>query len=66
VLVVLGFVLALVAAGWPLAGLARLSVIAGTGGVPLWTFAPFGRSPNQAATALGVRADPQAGLSRDS
>ena len=41
-LVVLGFVLALVAAGWPLADLARLSVIAGTGGVPLWTFAPFG------------------------
>ncbi len=42
VLVVLGFVLALVAAGWPLADLARLSVIAGTGGVPLWMFAPFG------------------------
>ena len=41
-LVVLGFVLVLVAAGWPLADLARLSVIAGTGGVPLWMFAPFG------------------------
>jgi hypothetical protein len=37
-----GFVLALIAAGWPLAGLARLSVTASTGGPPLWEFAPFG------------------------
>jgi hypothetical protein len=37
-----GFVLALIAAGWPLASLARLSVNASTGGPPWWEFAPFG------------------------
>ncbi len=43
VLVVLGgFVLALIAAGWPLAGLARLNVTASTGGIAWWEFAPFG------------------------
>jgi hypothetical protein len=43
VLVVLGgFVLALVAAAWPLAGLARLTVDASTGGPQWWEFAPFG------------------------
>jgi hypothetical protein len=42
-LVVLGgFVLALIAAQWPLAGLARSSVDASTGGIPWWAFAPFG------------------------
>ncbi|HYB16383.1 MAG TPA: hypothetical protein VEF71_13055 [Streptosporangiaceae bacterium] len=43
VLVVLGgLVLALIAAEWPLAGLARVSVNAITGGAPWWVFAPFG------------------------
>jgi hypothetical protein len=43
VLVVLGgFVLALIAAAWPLASLARLTVDASTGGPQWWTFAPFG------------------------
>jgi hypothetical protein len=43
VLVVLvGFVLVLVVAAWPLAGLARLTVDASTGGSPWWEFAPFG------------------------
>jgi hypothetical protein len=37
-----GFVLALIAAGWPLASLARLSVTASTGGPSWWEFAPFG------------------------
>jgi len=35
-------VLALIVAGWPLAGLARLSVAASTGGIAWWEFAPFG------------------------
>jgi len=35
-------VLALVAAGWPLAALAHLSVNGSTGVVPWWLFAPFG------------------------
>ena len=34
--------LALVAAAWPLAGLARLTVDTSTGGSPWWEFAPFG------------------------
>jgi hypothetical protein len=34
--------LALVAAGWPLASLARLSVNASTIGTPWWALAPFG------------------------
>jgi hypothetical protein len=43
VLVVLGgLVVALIAAAWPLAALARLSVNAGTGGPQWWMFAPFG------------------------
>jgi hypothetical protein len=43
VLAVLGvFALALIAAGWPLASLARLNVTASTGGPPWWEFAPFG------------------------
>ena len=37
-----GLLLALLAAGWPLAGLARLSVTASTSGPPWWEFAPFG------------------------
>ena len=37
-----GLVLALLAADWPLAALARLSVNASTGGPQWWTFAPFG------------------------
>jgi hypothetical protein len=42
-LVVLGgFALALIAAQWPLAGLARSSVDASTGGIPWWAFTPFG------------------------
>jgi hypothetical protein len=40
---VLGCVaLALTAAGWPLAGLARLSFDANTGGAPWWAFTPLG------------------------
>jgi hypothetical protein len=43
VLVVLGvLVLALAAAGWPLAGLAHQSVNADGGGVPFWAFITFG------------------------
>jgi hypothetical protein len=42
VLVVLGvLLLALAAAGWPLAGLAHQSVNAGGGGTPFWEFGPF-------------------------
>jgi hypothetical protein len=37
-----GVTLALVAAGWPFAGLAHLSVNSTTGGVPGWTVIPFG------------------------
>ena len=42
VVVLACLVLALVAAGWPLAGLAHLSVNASTGALPWWSFAPFG------------------------
>jgi len=42
VLVLACLVLALIAAGWPLAALAHLSLNTSTGGVPWWTFAPFG------------------------
>ena len=42
VVVLACLVLALVAAGWPLAGLAHLSVNASTGGLPWWEFSPFG------------------------
>ena len=42
VVVLACLVLALVAAGWPLAGLAHLGVNASTGGLPWWSFAPFG------------------------
>jgi hypothetical protein len=42
VVVLACLVLALVAAGLPLAGLAHLSVNASTGGLPWWEFSPFG------------------------
>ena len=42
VVVLACLVLALVAAGWPLAGMAHLSVNASTGALPWWSFAPFG------------------------
>jgi hypothetical protein len=41
-LVLGGLMLALGAAQWPFAGLAHLSVNAGTGGPQWWTFTPFG------------------------
>jgi hypothetical protein len=41
-LVLGGLLLALVAAGWPFAGLAHLGVNTSTGGPPWWTFTPFG------------------------
>jgi hypothetical protein len=41
-LVLGGVLLALLAAGWPFAGLAHLGVNASTGGSPWWTFTPFG------------------------
>ena len=42
VLVIGVLVLALTAAGWPLAGLAHMSVNASTGGSPWWAFTPLG------------------------
>jgi hypothetical protein len=42
VLVLGGLVLALLAAAWPLAGLAHLKVNAGTDGSPWWSVIPFG------------------------
>jgi len=41
-LVLGGVLLALVATGWPFAGLAHLGVNTSTGGPPWWTFTPFG------------------------
>ena len=41
-LVLGGVLLALLAAGWPFAGLAHLGVNTSTGGSPWWTFTPFG------------------------
>jgi hypothetical protein len=42
VLVLGGLVLALLAAAWPLAGLAHLNVNVGTDGSPWWSAIPFG------------------------
>jgi hypothetical protein len=41
-LVLGGVLLALLAVGWPFAGLAHLGVNASTGGSPWWTLTPFG------------------------
>ena len=68
-----GLVLALIAAGWPLAGLARLSVNASTGGSPWFEFAPFGlvgfviawRRPGNALGWCLVAATVAAALSDD-